>query len=92
LKTISAELAAAIALGIEPTHPGVIDAYPGHVLLDPATGETWSLDPEDYRWYDGQPYSELRSSMEMEIESAWLNEDASESQAVTRVLVPAHLL
>jgi hypothetical protein len=85
----STELADAIAADIEPTDPGVLDSHPWHVLLNTTTGETWSLDPEDYRWFDGQPHDELVGSMEIQVESAW--HEALENDQKT-VLVPAHLI
>lgn len=86
---ITQALADAIAMGIEPTDPGVLDAHPEHVLLIPETGETLSLDPEDYRWAHNETDDELRTSMEIQIESAW--HTAIENDQ-TAVLVPAHLL
>ena len=89
MSTIPTTLDEAVALDIQPKYPAVLDAHPGWVLYDPNSGETWSLDPEDYRWYDGEPDEEVRGSMELAIESAWLDSTDEDQPAV---LVPAHLV
>lgn len=83
------ELKAAIEADINPTNPDVLRAHPGYVLLDVVTGETWSLDPEVYRWFAEETDEEVRGSMELAIESAWLYGAEIGNK---RVLVPGDLV